>query len=60
MTKEIKLWVLWGRKEGLYMLKVGVVGLGRGMSLLRTFALFEDAKVVEYRVRMEVIFVLET
>ena len=28
------------------MLKVGVVGLGRGMSLLRTFALFEDAKIV--------------
>lgn len=28
------------------MLKVGVVGLGRGMSLLRTFALFDDARIV--------------
>ena len=28
------------------MLKIGVVGLGRGMSLLRTFALHNDAKVV--------------
>jgi predicted dehydrogenase len=28
------------------MLKVGVVGLGRGMSLLKTFALHEDAKIV--------------
>jgi len=28
------------------MLKVGVVGLGRGMSLLRTFALHDDTRVV--------------
>lgn len=28
------------------MLKVGVVGLGRGMSLLRTFALHKDVKIV--------------